>query len=178
MAQGADGTQLRSLSRQWASDRSGRGSTPSQTRTGSREVGARYIKKTSYRISRFGPGSKRFSSFRKTTLLRWHRQGFKLSWKYQSRAASAKPKISAETVALIKEMARNNWLWEAERMRGELLKLGLHVCKRTIQKCMRLVRAAGPRGQKWSTFLHTHAEQIWACDVRRFGAYEILLARG
>jgi len=98
------------------------------------------------------------------TLFRWHHQGFKLYWKYQSRAASAKPKISAETVALIKEIGRNNRLWGAERIRGELLKLGLHVCKRTIQKHMRLVRAAGPQGQKWSTFLHTHAEQIWACD--------------
>jgi putative transposase len=98
------------------------------------------------------------------TLLRWHHQGFKLYWKYKSRAASAKPKISAETVALIKEMARNNQLWGAERIRGELLKLGLHVCKRTIQKYMRPVHTARPRGQKWSTFLHNHAEQIWACD--------------
>jgi transposase InsO family protein len=98
------------------------------------------------------------------TLLRWHRQGFKLYWKYKSRAASAKPKISAETVALIKEMASNNRLWGAERIRGELIKLGIHVCKRTIQKYMRPVRTARPRGQKWSTFLHTHAEQIWACD--------------
>jgi putative transposase len=61
------------------------------------------------------------------TLLRWHRQGFKLYWKYKSRAASTKPKISAETVALIKEMASNNRLWGAERIRGELLKLGLRV---------------------------------------------------
>ena len=38
------------------------------------------------------------------TLLRWHRQGFKLFWKYKSRAPSAKPKISAETISLIKEM--------------------------------------------------------------------------
>ncbi len=98
------------------------------------------------------------------TLLRWHHQGFKLYWKYKSRAASAKPKISVETIALIKEMASNNRLWGAERIRGELLKLGLHVCKRTIQKYMRPVRTARPRGQKWSTFLHTHAEQIWACD--------------
>ncbi len=98
------------------------------------------------------------------TLLRWHRQGFKLYWKYKSRTTSAKPKISAETMALIKEMARNNRLWGAERIRGELLKLGLHVCKRTVQKYMRPVRTARPRGQKWSTFLHTHAEQIWACD--------------
>jgi len=98
------------------------------------------------------------------TLLRWHRQGFRLFWKYKSRAASTKPKIAPETVALIKEMARDNRLWGAERIRGELLKLGLRVCKRTIQKYMRQVRTARPRGQNWKTFLDTHAEQIWACD--------------
>jgi putative transposase len=26
------------------------------------------------------------------------------------------------------------------------------------------VRNTRPRGQTWSTFLHTHAQQIWACD--------------
>src|ERR1700730_10378980 len=98
------------------------------------------------------------------TLLRWHRQGFKPYWKYRSRAAAPKPKIAEETVALIKEMARNNRLWGAERIRGELLKLGIRVCKRTIQKYMRHVRTAQPKGQKWTTFLRNHAEQIWACD--------------
>ncbi len=48
------------------------------------------------------------------TLLRWHRQGFRLFWKYTSRAASSKPKISAETVGLIKEMAAQNRLWEVQ----------------------------------------------------------------
>jgi putative transposase len=99
------------------------------------------------------------------TLLQWHRQGFKLYWKDTSRAASTKPKISAETVALIKEMASSNRLWGAERIRGELLKLGIGVSKRTIQKYMRPVRTARPRGQKWKTFLHTYAEQIWASDA-------------
>ncbi len=61
-------------------------------------------------------------------------------------------------------MATDNRLWGAERIRGELLKLGLRVCKRTIQKYMRQVRTTRPRGQRWSTFLHTHAQQIWACD--------------
>lgn len=98
------------------------------------------------------------------TLLRWHRQGFRLFWKDKSRAMSAPPKISVETVALIQEMARDNRLWGAERNRGELLKLGLHVCKRTIQKYMRAVRTTRPRGQTWRTFLHTHSQQIWACD--------------
>ena len=98
------------------------------------------------------------------TLLRWHRQGFKLLWKYKSRAISATPKISAETVALIQKMARDNRLWGAERIRGELLKLGIRVSKRTIQKYMRPVRTTRPRGQTWSRFLHTQAQHIWACD--------------
>ena len=62
------------------------------------------------------------------TLLRWHRLGFRLFWKYKSRAASSTPKIPAETMALIKEMAMQNRLWGAERIRGELLKLGIRVC--------------------------------------------------
>src|SRR5712692_3450960 len=61
-------------------------------------------------------------------------------------------------------MAKDNRLWGAERIRGELLKLGIHVCKRTIQKYMRPVRTTRQRGQTWSTFLQTHAQQIWACD--------------
>src|SRR5215472_505925 len=98
------------------------------------------------------------------TLLRWHRQGFKLYWKYKSRAVSLTPRISPETVALIQEMARDNRLWGAERIRGELLKLGIRVCKRTIQKYMRVVRTSRPRGQTWSRFLHTQAQICWACD--------------
>jgi putative transposase len=98
------------------------------------------------------------------TLLRWHRQGFKLFWRYKSRAASLTPRISQEAVALIQEMARDNRLWGAERLRGELLKLGIRVCKRTIQKYMRAVRTTRPHGQTWKTFLRTHAQQIWACD--------------
>jgi hypothetical protein len=61
-------------------------------------------------------------------------------------------------------MAKDNRLWGAERIRGELLKLGLRVCKRTIQKYMRGVRTHQPRGQRWATFLRNHAAQVWACD--------------
>ena len=99
------------------------------------------------------------------TLLRWHREGFRLFWRRKSRAHSYKPKVAAETIALIREMAAENRLWGAERIRGELLKLGMHVCKRTIQKDMRNVRTLRPKGQRWATFLHNHAAQIWACDA-------------
>jgi putative transposase len=98
------------------------------------------------------------------TLLRWHRELFRLVWKRRSKVTSHTPKIAAETVALIKEMAGKNRLWGAERIRGELLKLGIHVCKRTIQKYMRSVRTPPAGGQRWATFLHNHAADIWTCD--------------
>jgi putative transposase len=98
------------------------------------------------------------------TLLRWHREFFRLVWKRRSQAASHKPRVAAETVALIRQMARENRLWGAERIRGELLKLGIRVCRRTIQQYMRHVRSSQLRGQTWATFLRTHAAQVWACD--------------
>jgi putative transposase len=61
------------------------------------------------------------------TLLRWHRELFRVFWKHKSKARSRKPKLSPETIVLIKEMAANNRLWGAERIRGELLKLDIRV---------------------------------------------------
>ncbi len=94
-----------------------------------------------------------------------HRELFSLYWKRKSKTASHAPKLAEETIALIRKMAKDNRLWDAERIRGELLKLGIRVCKRTIQKDMRTVRTKPPRGQKWSTFLRNHAANIWACDA-------------
>jgi putative transposase len=98
------------------------------------------------------------------TLLHWHRELFRLFWKRKSKASSHKPKVATETIALIREMAKDNRLWGAERIRGELLKLGIRVCKRTIQKYLKSVRTHQPRGQTWATFLRNHAAHIWACD--------------
>ena len=42
------------------------------------------------------------------TLLRWHRELFRLYWKRRSKASSHKPKVAAETIALIREMAKEN----------------------------------------------------------------------
>lgn len=61
-------------------------------------------------------------------------------------------------------MAAENRTWGAERIRGELLRVGLRVAKRTIQKYMRQARLPRPTGQTWRTFLHNHAADIWACD--------------
>ncbi len=67
------------------------------------------------------------------TLLRWHRELFRLYWRQKSQG---KPKVSPETIVLIEKMAKENHLWGAERIRGELLKLGIEVSKRTIQLYM------------------------------------------
>jgi putative transposase len=98
------------------------------------------------------------------TLLRWHRELFRLFWKHKSRAHVGKPRLSLETIALIKEMAANNRLWGAERIRGELLKLNIQVSKRTIQKYMKQVRPKHAHGQTWKTLLRNHAKDVWACD--------------
>ncbi len=100
------------------------------------------------------------------TLLRWHRQGFRLVWRARSSGASKRPQVPAETVAAIKQMAAENRLWGAERIRGELLKLGIRVGKRTVQRHMRAARPPRPGGggQAWATFLRNHARAIWACD--------------
>jgi putative transposase len=98
------------------------------------------------------------------TLLRWHRQGFRLFWKRRSRSKTNQPKLNRETIDLIRRMARENVLWGSERIQGELLKLGIAVAKRTVQKYIQAVRPPRASGQTWATFLKTHAKDIWACD--------------
>jgi transposase InsO family protein len=96
------------------------------------------------------------------TLLRWHRDLFRRYWRRKSRNKKRKPRIARETSDLIRQMAKENRLWGAERIRGELLKLGIRVSKRTIQKYMPKVRRNS--SQTWATFLLNHASEIWACD--------------
>ena len=80
------------------------------------------------------------------TLLRWHRDLFRLVWRRRSRPRLRSRRVSPEVVELIRSMARSNRLWGAARIRGELLKLGIRVSKRTIQKYARAVRPRRPRG--------------------------------
>jgi hypothetical protein len=98
------------------------------------------------------------------TVLRWHRAAFRLLWRRRSRSAgSREPRMAPDVVALIERMAIENRLWGAERIRGELLKLGIRVAKRTVQRYMRGARPPSPpRGQSWATFLRNHT--VWACD--------------
>jgi putative transposase len=100
------------------------------------------------------------------TVLRWHRDLFRWVWRRKSRPKRkrGKPPLTADIVALIKRMAQDNCTWGAERIRGELLKLGVQVSKSTIQKYIWEVRKPGSPKQTWATFLRNHAKDIWAGD--------------
>lgn len=87
------------------------------------------------------------------TLLRWHRELFRLFWMRKSKAHASKPKLSSETISLIKEMATNDRLWGAERIRGEYSSWIFGEVKRTIQKDLKPIRPKRARGQSWKTFL-------------------------
>jgi hypothetical protein len=100
------------------------------------------------------------------TVSRWHRELFWWVWKRRSKSKRkrGRPLLTDEVVTLIKRMAEENRTWGAERIRGELLKLGLCVSKSAIQKYIEEVRKSHPSSQNWATFLRNHASQIWACD--------------
>jgi putative transposase len=101
------------------------------------------------------------------TFIRWHRQGFRVFWRWKSRPG--RPPIPADLRALIRRMARENPTWGQERIANELwLKLGLRVSPRTVRRYMptRVDRGPGRRvpSQRWRTFVRNHAHAMVACD--------------
>jgi transposase InsO family protein len=97
------------------------------------------------------------------TLVRWHRAGFRRYWRWKSRRRGGRPPIEAELRALIRQMSRENLLWGAPRIHGELLKLGFSVAQSSVAKYM--VKHRGPPSQGWRTFLRNHAPDIAAMDL-------------
>src|ERR1019366_3302508 len=98
------------------------------------------------------------------TMVRWHRAGWKLFWRFKSRAG--RPPIPRELPALIRRMANENPSWGEERIANELLlKIGIRVSPRTVNKYMPRRTPGRPRGDlRWSTFLRLHAHGIIARD--------------
>jgi transposase InsO family protein len=97
------------------------------------------------------------------TILRWHRAGFKVFWRWKSRNRAGRPKIDRGLRDLIQRMSRENPLWGASRIHGELLMLGFEVAQSTVSKYM--ARPSKPPSQTWQTFLQNHAEAIAAIDM-------------
>jgi putative transposase len=102
------------------------------------------------------------------TLLRWHRNAFRLFWRWRSRPG--RPRLPTELQRLISDMARGNPTWGEERITAELLlKLGIRVSPRTVRRYMGRTSGGGGEvsratGQRWATFVRTHAQALVACD--------------
>ena len=100
---------------------------------------------------------------RPDTVIRWHRAGFRLYWRWKSRRRCGRPTVSLEIRRLIREMSIANSLWGAPRIHGELLKLGIDVGQTSVAKYM--ARRRAPPSQGWKTFLRNHADGIAAMDL-------------
>jgi len=97
------------------------------------------------------------------TILRWHRAGFKVFWRWKSRNRAGRPKIDRGLRDLIQRMSRENPLWGAPRIHGELLMLGFEIAQSTVSKY--IVRDRRPPSQSWKTFLRNNAQAIAAIDL-------------
>ena len=97
------------------------------------------------------------------TVIRWHRHGFRLYWRWKSRTRHpGRPKINAEIRNLIRQMSRENPTWGAPRIQSELHLLVHMVAKATVEKYM--VRTKKPPSQTWRTFLDNHVRDLVSID--------------
>ena len=97
------------------------------------------------------------------TVVRWHGQGFKLYWRWKSRAKKpGRPPIWREIRNLVRRMCRENPTWGAPRIYSELKLLGYDVAETTVDKYM--IRDRKPPSPTWRTFLDNHLQDILAID--------------
>src|SRR3979411_2571837 len=96
------------------------------------------------------------------TVIRWHRTGFRLYWRWKSRSRGGRPRVPMEIQRLIREMSLANRLWGAPRIHGELLRRGFEADQSPVAK-YRARRGRGP-SQNWKTFLRNHTAGIAATD--------------
>ena len=99
---------------------------------------------------------------RLATVVQWHRQGFRLYWRWRSRRLG-RPKMRAEIRDLVRKMSLANQLWGAPRIHGELLKLGIMVSQATVGRYMPW-RPKVP-SPTWRTFIQNHMRDIAAVDM-------------
>src|SRR6266700_2662574 len=100
---------------------------------------------------------------RPETVIRWHRAGFRLFWRWKSKSQGGRPKLPFDIRTLIRDISLANPLWGAPRIHGELLKLGIAVGQTTVAKYM--ARRRRPPSQGWKTFLRNHTDAIASIDM-------------
>ena len=97
------------------------------------------------------------------TVIAWHRQGFKLYWRWKSRHSKpGRPKVDREVRDLIRRMSKEDPTWGAPRIQSELTLLGYGVAESTVSKY--LVREKKPPSQTWRTFLENHVDCLASVD--------------
>ena len=64
---------------------------------------------------------------RPETVIAWASACFSTLWTWKSRHRVGRPAVASDVRALIRAMSRANPLWDAPRIHGELLKLGIDV---------------------------------------------------
>ena len=97
------------------------------------------------------------------TVVRWHRQGFKLYWRWKSRGGKVgRPRVDAEIRKLIRRMSLENPTWGTPRIRSELRLFGYTVAKATVDRYR--IRHRKPPSQTWRTFLGNHVRDVVAVD--------------
>jgi hypothetical protein len=97
------------------------------------------------------------------TVVAWHRQGFRLYWRWKSRRRSpGRQPIDLEIRTLIRRMARENPTWGRRRIQAELRFLGYEVAALTVAKYMR--RASRHPSPPWRALLAAHRHDIAAID--------------
>jgi hypothetical protein len=98
------------------------------------------------------------------TVRRWRRQGIwhHVKWR-RGRKRPGRPPIPAETRNFIRDMSRDNRLWSAPRLHGELAKLGINVSRTTVAKY--LDRRPGPPSPTWRTLWRSHTPDLHVHEV-------------
>ncbi len=96
------------------------------------------------------------------TVVRWHKNLFKIFWRLKSRKKPGRPKIDAKIRGLIRQMSQVNPTWGVPHIKSELTLLGYDVAESTVAKYM--LKHPKPPSQTWRTFLKNHAADIVACD--------------
>src|SRR6188768_148035 len=99
---------------------------------------------------------------RPDTIIRLHRMGFRAWWRWISHNPGGRPGIDQEPRDLVRRMCKENPLWGAPRIHGELLKLGFDIAQSTVSKYM--LKRRGPPSQGWKTFLRNHSDGIASVD--------------
>ncbi len=97
------------------------------------------------------------------TVVRWHREGFRLYWRSVSKRGPGRPRISEEVQALIHRLAGENG-WGARKIQAELGKLGFTVGLATISRYLPKRTPDRGKQQRWMAFLRNHKHGIVAMD--------------